>query len=98
MRLLAAVSGILFGGLSDQASLPEFSYDGDLPLDAAPGALCRDSARGSIADRDRSKGRCKTTCHILANGKLSDGEQLQSRVAFSPEGETGQTAVVMSAY
>ena len=98
MRLVAAVSGILFGGLSDQASLPEFACDGDLPRDAAPGALCRGSARGSIADRDHSNGKCKTTCHILANGKLSDGEQLQSRVSFSPEGETGQTAVVMSAY
>ena len=98
MRPAAAVSGILFGGLSDPASLPEFSCDGDLPLDAAPRALCRGSVRGSIADRDRSRGRCKTTCHILASGKLSDGEQLQSRVSFSPEGETGQTAVVMSAY
>jgi len=97
MRLLAAVSGILFGGLSDQASLPEFSCDGDLPRDAAPGALCRGSVRGSIADRGRSKGKRKTTCRILANGKLSDGEQLQSRVSFSPEGETGQPLPIMSA-
>jgi hypothetical protein len=98
MRLVAAaVSGILFGGLSDQVSLPEFSCDGGLPLDAAPGALCRGSARGSIADRDRSKGKYKTTCHILANGKLFDEEQLQSRVAFSPEGETGQPPQIMSA-
>ena len=97
MRLGAAVSGNLFGGLSDQASLPEFSCDGDSPLDAAPGALCRGSARGSIADRGRSKGKRKTTVHILANGKLSDGEQLQSRVAFSPEGETGQPLPIMSA-
>ena len=98
MRLVVAVSGILFGGLSDQASLPEFSCDGDLPLDAAPGALCRGNARDSIADRDRNKGRCKIPCHILASGKLFDGEQLQSCVSFSPEGETGQTAVVVSAY
>jgi hypothetical protein len=97
MRLVAAVSGNLFDGLSDQASLPEFSCNGDSPLDAAPGALFRGSARGSIADRGRSKGKRKTTVHILANGKPSDGEQLQSRVAFSPEGETGQRPPFMSA-
>jgi len=95
MRLVAAVSGILFGGLSDQASLPESSCDGGWLLDVVPGALCRGSAHGSIADRDHSKGRSKISCHT--SGKLFDGEQLQSCVSFSPEGETGQTAVVMSA-
>ena len=57
MRPTAAVSGILFDGLSDQASRLEFSCGGDLPLDAAPGALYHGSARGSIAVRDHSNGR-----------------------------------------
>jgi hypothetical protein len=97
MRPVAAVSGILFGDLFDQASLPEFSCDGDLPLDAALGALFRGSAGDSIVGRDHSNGRCKITCHILASGKLFDEEQLQSRVSFSPEGETGQRSPIMSA-
>jgi len=57
MRPAAAVSGILVGGLSGQASPQGFFCGAGLPLGAAPGALSHGNAHGSIAVRDRSKGR-----------------------------------------
>jgi len=69
-----AVSDILFGGLSDQASPLESFCDGGLQLDAAPGALWRSNGRCNIAGRDRSNGRSKISWHT--SGKPFDGEQL----------------------
>ncbi len=92
-----AVGDRLSGGPADQACRREFSCDGGLHLDVALGVLCRGNVDCSIAGRDRSNDRSKISRHTLASGKLFDGEQLQSCVSFSPEGETGQRLQIMSA-
>jgi len=92
------VGGRLAVGRVDPVSLPEFFGGAGLRLDVAPGGLLRGTVRCNIAGHDRNGGKSRRWHYIHASGKTFDGEHLRRRVSFSPEGETGQPTMIMSAY
>ncbi len=69
-----------------------------MQIDAARGVLWPGNARCNIAGRDRSAGISRIRRCTLSSDKTFDGEHLWRRVSFSPEGETGQPTLIMSAY